>query len=70
MEKINSGLEIIRKAQSTISGKTVVLTRKTNKAGQIRHGVVLESASGRHTRIGTFEGVSDAFRLYKSLVKA
>lgn len=70
MEKTNSGLEIIRKAQSTVHGKTVVLTRKTNKAGEIRHGVVLESASGRHRRIATFEGISDAFKLYKSLVKA
>ena len=62
-----SGLEILMASASTIKGKTVMLTRKTNKAGEIRHGVVLESARGGHRRIGTFEGLAPAFKMYKAL---
>lgn len=68
MKKTASGLEIIRNADSTIKGKTVALTRKTNKAGEIRHGVVLTNTrNGRHHRIGTFTKIAPAFKLYKSL---
>ena len=62
-----SGLEILMEANATIKGQKVMLTRKTNKEGEIRHGVVLESARGGHRRIGTFEGLSSAFKLYKAL---
>lgn len=68
MKKTASGLEIIRSADSTIKGKTVALTRKTNKAGEIRHGVVLTNTrNGHHHRIGTFTEIATAFKLYKSL---
>ena len=64
---IASGLEILYEANATVRGQKVMLTRKTNKAGEIRHGVVLESARGGHRKIGTFSGLSDAFKLYKAL---
>ena len=67
MTKTNKGLEIIKTAESTVTGCNVILTRKTNKAGEIRHGVVLESKSGRHQKVGTFEGIEKAFRAFKAL---
>ena len=71
MEKTASGLEIIRSAECTIKGKEVSLTRKTNKAGEIRHGVVLTSKRyGTHRKIGTFPALEPAFKLYKSLAQA
>lgn len=62
-----NGLEILMEANATVKGQKVMLTRKTNKAGEIRHGVVMESARGRHRRIGTFTEISPAFKLYKAL---
>lgn len=53
IEKTARGLEILKKSASTIPGRTVILTRKTNKAGEIRHGVILETARGGHHKIGT-----------------
>ncbi len=68
MEKTNRGLEIIKRADSTVRGKEVILTRKTNKDGEIRHGVVLESKRhGYHKKIGTFLGLEQAFKVYKAL---
>lgn len=70
MERTEKGLEIIKTSDSTIKGKTVTLTRKTNKAGEIRHGVVLTNTrNGHHHRIGTFTEIAPAFKLYKSLAK-
>lgn len=69
--KTESGLEIIKEAASTINGKTVSLTRKTNKAGEVRHGVVLTNTrNGHHHKIGTFTELAPAFKLYKSLAQA
>lgn len=71
MEKTRSGLEIVKRADSIVSGKEVVLTRKTNKAGEIRHGVVLTSKRhGYHKKVGTFGTIAPAFNLYKALVQA
>ena len=53
MEKTARGLEIVKSADSTVRGCKVILTRKTNKAGEIRHGVVLETRRGGHRRVGT-----------------
>lgn len=70
VERTNKGLEIIRSADSTIDGVRVVLTRKTNKAGEIRHGVVLENpVCGRHQKVGTFTSITPAFKAYKALCK-
>ena len=70
MKKTNTGLEIIQSADSTVQGRRVILTRKTTKAGEIRHGVVLESTrSGRHQKIGSFAGLAPAFRVYKALAQ-
>lgn len=68
MTTTNKGLDIIKSEDSTIYGATVILTRKTTKSGKIRHGVVLEK-NGRHQLIGSFLGLSDAFKAYKALVK-
>ena len=70
MTTTNKGLDIIKTAESTVRGCKVVLTRKTNLAGEIRHGVVLETRRGGHRRIGTFEGIAPAFKVYKALAKA
>jgi len=70
MRTTESGLEILKEAESTVEGKTVMLTRKTNKAGEIRHGVVLESKRGTHFRVGTFTSITPAFLCYKALAKA
>jgi len=70
MRTTESGLVILKEAESTVEGKTVLLTRKTNKAGEIRHGVVLESKRGTHFRVGTFDTLSPAFLCYKALSKA
>lgn len=69
MEKTAKGLEIVKTAESTVTGCKVILTRKTNKAGEIRHGVVIETARGGHRKIGTFDAMADAFRAYKALAK-
>lgn len=67
MTTTKTGLEIIKTAESTVRGCKVILTRKTNKDGEIRHGVVLETPRGGHKKIGTFEGIDNAFRAYKAL---
>ena len=70
IEKTESGLEILKRDRSTVKGKTVSLTRKTNKAGEIRHGVVLTSnRTGIHRRVGTFTELAPAYKLYKAMVK-
>ena len=69
MRKTENGLVIIKEAESTVEGKKVMLTRKTNKAGEIRHGVVLESRRGTHFRVGTFTSITPAFLCYKALAK-
>lgn len=70
MERTNKGLEIIKTAESSVNGCKVILTRKTNLIGEIRHGVVLETRRGGHRRIGTFQGIGPAFKVYKALAKA
>ena len=69
MTTTNKGLDIIKTAESTVRGCKVILTRKTNLAGEVRHGVVLETRRGGHRRIGTFEGIAPAFKVYKALAK-
>lgn len=69
MKKTNTGLEIIQSADSTVKGRRVILTRKTTKTGEIRHGVVLETRHGRHQKIGSFAGLAPAFRVYKALAQ-
>ena len=70
MEKTNKGLRIIKKSESTVMGRDVVLTRKTNLAGNVLHGVVLENRqNGRHQKIGTFAGILPAWKVYKALSK-
>lgn len=70
MERTERGLEIVKTAECTVDGCKVILTRKTNKAGEIRHGVVMETARGGHRKIGTFLAMADAFKVYKALAKA
>lgn len=71
MTRTNKGLDIIKTADSTVNGRRVILTRKTIKSGEIRHGVVLESKrSGRHQKIGSFAGIAPAWKVYKALAEA
>ena len=70
MNRTESGLEIVKTADSTVRHRVVSLTRKTMKNGKIRHGVVLTSKrSGRHIKVGTFDGIAPAWNVYKSLAK-
>lgn len=70
MEKTKKGLYIIKKSESTVKGRNVILTCKTNLAGEILHGVVLENRrNGRHQKIGTFAGILPAWKIYKALAK-
>ena len=70
MLKTNSGLEIVKIADSMARGQRVLLTRKTTKGGNIRHGVVLEDKrTGRHWKIGSFLGIAPAFKAYKALAR-
>lgn len=68
MTTTNKGLEIVKSAESSVHGTKVILTRKTTKSGKIRHGVVLEKR-GRHTLVGSFEGLAPAFKVYKALAQ-
>ena len=71
MERTAKGLDIIKTAESNVRNRNVILTRKTNLAGEVLHGVVLESTrSGRHQKIGTFAGIAPAWKVFKSLSKA
>lgn len=70
MEKTKKGLYILKTAESTVRGRNVILTRKTNLAGDVLHGVVLENKrNGRHQKIGTFSGILPAWKVYKALAK-
>lgn len=68
MEKTKKGLYIVQKSNSTVRGRNVVLTRKTNLAGQVMYGVVLENRrNNRHQKIGTFPAILPAWKAYKGL---
>ena len=67
-EKTPHGAEILMRADSTVRGKEVTLTRKTDKNGTIKHGVILTGKLyGDHRKVGTFETLAPAFKLYKAL---
>ena len=69
-EKTAHGTEILMKSASTVRGKEVSLTRKTTKAGEIKHGVVLTSTQhGYHRKVGTFTELAPAFKLFKALAQ-
>ena len=68
-EKTMNGTEIIKKA-TAVNGYEVLLTRRTTKSGNIRHGVVIKPQRGRYTRLKSFHGISPAFNLYKHILNA
>lgn len=71
MERINSGLEIVKKETNDALGYEVALTRKTTKSGNIRHAVVITNLrTGVRTRLKSYLGIAPAFRLYKSMMEA
>ena len=65
-----SGTEIITKATNAANGYEVILTRRTTKSGNIRHGVVIKPHLGRYTRVKSFLGIGPAFALYKNMLNA
>lgn len=69
-EKTFNGTEIIKKATNAANGYEVILTRRTTKNGNIRHGVVIKPHMGRYTRIKSFIGIAPAFNLYKNMLNA
>lgn len=68
-EKTTNGTEIIKKATAA-NGYEVLLTRRTTKSGNIRHGVVIKPHMGRYTRLKSFLGIAPAFNLYKNMLNA
>lgn len=64
-----NGTEIIKKATAA-NGYEVLLTRRTTKSGNIRHGVVIKPHMGRYTRLKSFLGIAPAFNLYKNMLNA
>ena len=68
--KRTNNLTIVKTDDSTIKGLNVILTRKTTKSGNIRHGVVLENKrNGRHQLVGSFVGIAPAWDADKGLRK-
>lgn len=68
-EKTTNGTEIIKKATAA-NGYEVLLTRRTTKSGNIRHGVVIKPHMGRYTRLKSFLGIAPAYSLYKNILNA
>ena len=68
-EKTTNGTEIIKKATAA-NGYEVLLTRRTTKSGNIRHGVVIKPHMGRHTRLKSLLAIAPAFNLYKNILNA
>ena len=70
MEKTKKGLRIIKKSESNVKHRNVVLTCKTNLAGEVRYGVVLErTRNGQHQKIGTYPNILPAWNVFKALRK-
>ena len=68
-ETKHSGMQIIRKAKADGIRSRVFLTRKTTKDGDIKHAVVIEN-KGRFVRLNSFNGIGEAYKLYKTMVTA
>ena len=70
MMKTKKAPRIIRKSESNVKNRNVVLTCKTNLAGEVRYGVVLErTRNGQHQKIGTYPTILPAWNVYKALRK-
>ena len=68
MKPNDPDLKILKVAPSTVYGKYVSLTVKSDSMGKIRHGVVLTNTyTGRHHKVATFTNIGDAFKLFKAL---
>ena len=66
MKKNHNGTEIV-KSGKTSKGMEIMLTRKTTKSGNIRHAVI--AYDGRHhINLGSYLGIGEAFKAYKTLV--
>ena len=66
--KRTENLTVVKIADSTVKGLNVILTRKTTKNGNVRHGVVLENKrNGRHQLVGSFIGITAAWNAFKGL---
>ena len=71
MKKTQSGLVIVKEAYCRNLKAIVALTMKQTKDGNIKHGVVITNPrSGARTRLRTFEGISGAWTLYKTILNA
>ena len=68
MIKTKSGLVIVKKEANNHIGFDVTLTRKTTLSGKIKYGVVITNArTGIRTRLRTFNGIGEAWKLYKTM---
>lgn len=71
MKKTNHGTEIVARAINTKLDYKVVLLRKTNKAGEIRHYVsVIDHKTGKALRFPSVAGIAPAFAKFKAMANA
>lgn len=67
MRKNNSGVKVLRKHENKIIGIRVELNRKMTIGGKIIYAVVVTNMkSGHHYLIRTFNGIGQAWDLYKA----
>ena len=71
MKKTAHNSDIVTSARNTKLGYKVSLLRKTSKAGEIRHFVVVANdETGKRLRFHSVLGIAPAFATYKALLNA
>lgn len=71
MKKTTHNSEIVSRAINTRMDYKVTLLRKTNKAGEIRHFVVVtHHATGKRFRFPSVLGIAPAYAQFKALANA
>ena len=71
MKKTNHGSEIVTRGINTKLDYMVTLLRKTSKAGEIRHFVVVTNhATGKRIRFPSTLGIQLSYNIYKGLLNA
>ena len=71
MKKTNHGTDIIASAINRKLDCKVVLLRKTNKAGEIRHYVsVIDHKTGNAVRFPSTSGIAQSFAKFKAMANA
>lgn len=68
---LRSGLVIVKSENNGNLKNRVNLTRKTVRDGSVKYGVTLTKlGTHRHTMLNTFNNITDAWAVYKTLRSA